>query len=590
MRAIKSFITVLFIGFCIIQVLYPIEQIQCEASRFPGFITIPDRFFEEDSGGGGGLVNLSYHFQDNGTKTIIYDFEIESDPTHINGQINGKMADFVQVVVNWSGKAYFKLMGTDIGPDGFYGTSDDVTVYSNIFNVTVTPTNDPPLITSIDGVSPNGANLVKLTLYEDIEYNISVEIDEPDSENVQIAVNLTLANLEVVQAGNGGPHIRFKPSNWDIGQVLFAVTATDDNSTTDIVAVEITVENTNDLPRAVIDAPEEGLVVTEGVPVVFDGARSSDDDMPHGDSLTFKWESNISGMLSSFSSFETALNVGHHRIKLTTSDNDGFKAFATVNLTVNPKTTLEITSWDPEPYLLMLTTETRQSFEVTAQVGTTNLEPSYEWYVDDEKVDENGPGLSSEFELNLRYIDHYVTHEVRVIAYYSGAYTSNSWTVVFQDPTENKPPNIAPVECVLSPLAIDEKVTLQIVATDPEGDTLSYNWKVNGKLQQGETGNTFKFKATDLGKYEVKVTVSDGNLESSYSWNVVVNEPLSPQGNLEDLTSKSSKTSEQDSELLSWLALAAVLIVIITIFIAIVIAILYRKRAALPPPEGGMPQ
>ncbi|MCK5562110.1 MAG: PKD domain-containing protein [Thermoplasmata archaeon] len=590
MRAIKSFITVLFIVLCIIQVLYPIEQAQGGSSRFPGFITIPDRFFEEDSGGGGGLVNLSYHFQDNGTKTIIYDFEIESDPAHINGQINGKMVDFVQVVANWSGKAYFQIMGIDIGPDGFYGTPDDVTAYSNIFNVTVTPTNDPPIITSIDSVSPNGDNLVKLTLYEDIGYNISVEIDEPDSEYVLIAANLTLANLEIVQAGNGGPHIHFTPSNWDIGQVLFAVTATDDNRTTDTVDVEITVENTNDLPRAVIDAPEEGLVVTEGVPVVFDGSRSSDDDMPHGDLLKFKWESNISAVLSSFASFETALEVGHHRVKLTTSDNDGFKAIASVNLTVIPKTTLEITSWDPEPYLLMLTTETRQSFEVTAQVGTTNLEPIYEWYVDDEKVNENGPGLSSEFELNLRYIDRYETHEVRVIAYYSGAYTSNSWTIVFQDPAENKPPNITPVECVIPSLAVDDKVKLEIVAYDPEGDTLSYKWTVDGKLQQGETGNTFTFKAKDLGKYEVKVTVSDGTLESSYSWNVAVNEPLYPQGNIEDLTRESSKASEQESELMSWLALAAVLIVIITIFIAVGIAILLRKRTAIPPPEGGMPQ
>jgi hypothetical protein len=570
--------------------LFPSPQpVQGGSPRFPDFIAISDRSFPEDSGMGGGLVNLSYHFQDNGSKQIAYELIQETDPTHIDGQINGKMVDFIQVVENWTGKANFQVMGTDLGPDGFYGTGDDVVRTSNFFNVTITPVNDPPLITTVDTQNVDSSKLIKLTLYEDSEYNITFGISEADGEPVEISTNLTLANLALVQPMFGGPHIRFKPTNWDVGPVYLSVTATDITGFTDTVELELTVENTNDPPRAYIDTPGEGLVIVENVPVIFTGSRSSDDDVPHGDVLTYKWESNISGLLSTSSTFESALNIGHHRIQLTVIDQAGRTAQSVVNLTVVPETKIEITGSDPDSYLIMLTTETRQNFEIWAQ-GTSIIEPSYEWYLDDEKVFDDGPASTSDFELDLRYIDHYVTHEVRVIAYDEGAYTSLSWTLIFQDLAENKPPTITPGNSVIKELELGDKVTLEIDASDPDGDSLSYKWTVDGKLRQGSTGKTFTLKPSDLGKYEVTVTVSDDSAEVSYTWNVVVNEPITPQLTTDDDSLIStSKESDENENLQSWVAIVAVLIVIMTILFGLAIVILRRKSGEVPPPQAPLP-
>ncbi|TLZ95833.1 MAG: PKD domain-containing protein [Methanobacteriota archaeon] len=57
-------------------------------------------------------------------------------------------------------------------------------------------------------------------------------------------------------------------------------------------------------------------------------------------------------------------------------------------------------------------------------------------------------------------------------------------------------------------------------ASDPDGDILTYTWRVNGAVVGANT-NAFNFSGTP-GGYVVNVTVSDGSLSASREWTVTV--------------------------------------------------------------------
>ncbi len=74
----------------------------------------------------------------------------------------------------------------------------------------------------------------------------------------------------------------------------------------------------------------------------------------------------------------------------------------------------------------------------------------------------------------------------------------------------NDPPS---VNCAIANSSIkqDEKTTIRVNATDPDGDTLSYSWTSSGGKIDG-SGDTVTFDATGIapGEYTITVTVSDG--------------------------------------------------------------------------------
>lgn len=63
-------------------------------------------------------------------------------------------------------------------------------------------------------------------------------------------------------------------------------------------------------------------------------------------------------------------------------------------------------------------------------------------------------------------------------------------------------------------------VTFTATASDPDGDTLSYTWSLDGAADAPTVNQTF----TEAGSYPISVTVSDGELEASASVNVTVTE------------------------------------------------------------------
>ncbi|HEX7344633.1 MAG TPA: T9SS type A sorting domain-containing protein, partial [bacterium] len=85
----------------------------------------------------------------------------------------------------------------------------------------------------------------------------------------------------------------------------------------------------------------------------------------------------------------------------------------------------------------------------------------------------------------------------------------------------NQPPEIVnyyPTD--LDTVELNDAVDFGVTATDPDGDPLSYVWKLDDVVQGTDSTVTIIFD--ELGAHEVGVWVSDGELSDSMFWDVTV--------------------------------------------------------------------
>src|SRR3989442_13512906 len=60
-----------------------------------------------------------------------------------------------------------------------------------------------------------------------------------------------------------------------------------------------------------------------------------------------------------------------------------------------------------------------------------------------------------------------------------------------------------------------------VVASDPDGDLLTYSWLVDG-LSVGGSSSAYVFHGSNVGTHVVRVLVSDGRAEASIAWTIEV--------------------------------------------------------------------
>lgn len=82
-----------------------------------------------------GLVNISGHFTDE--SPLFYTISVEEEPSKVHGVINGSKMDVSAPTKDWFGTRKFRIRATD---------NESLWAQSNIFNITVTPVDDPPVI------------------------------------------------------------------------------------------------------------------------------------------------------------------------------------------------------------------------------------------------------------------------------------------------------------------------------------------------------------------------------------------------------------------------------------------------------------
>ncbi len=135
---------------------------------------------------------------------------------------------------------------------------------------------------------------------------------------------------------------------------------------------------------------------------------------------------------------------------------------------------------------------------------------NYQWSVDDRPVNVSQlPGEGAMFDFP---IDHESAGEYAIVCWVTDRVAEGfwvRWTLTVED--VNRPPTILGIEPSLPPtVASGRPVLVKVNATDPDGDTLAYVWRVDG-LVAGETDvPQWSFVSVADGSFSIEVTVEDG--------------------------------------------------------------------------------
>ncbi len=140
--------------------------------------------------------------------------------------------------------------------------------------------------------------------------------------------------------------LSFIPDNDMVGLYYINVTATDEGEVepiglSDTVSFKLQIKNTNDPPVAEIVSPKENEKFNTSSVITLNAENSTDDDLKHGDRLTYFWYVLLNGTEEKFigatddpTTTTTIKDSGYHVIKLTIKDRDGLEGTTTVDVRI----------------------------------------------------------------------------------------------------------------------------------------------------------------------------------------------------------------------------------------------------------------
>jgi PKD repeat protein len=403
--------------------------------------------------------------------------------------------------------------------DGTYEVTlyvyDKKTLTQKSMNLTVT--NQVPVI---DDYYPKGDPTVQESSMLELGVNAS---DEPNDDLLLYQWSIDGTDLD----GETSKVFQYHPSLADEGTYDIVVKVSDINGGTVQQAWSVNVTNLNQAPTIVNFGP-----VTTDVTVAEESAQiftvtASD---PDGDTLTYTWYNNdipIPGQTgTSYTYGPTYNDSGSYVIKVGVSDGD-LETFVTWNVTVS--------NTNRGPVILAITPDTEDVFineSDTVDFTVTAEDPdgdilNYEWKLDTDVLpDYNGLAFAS-FTPDLTMAGEY-TMTVTVLDG-KGKSAVNIWDITVNN--KNQPPSITNFEPASDPVNTDEEteVEFSVTASDPDGDTLTYQWFLNGTAVPGETGSTYTLVpdytmgGTTQKVHKVNVTVYDpDDLNCSNEWGVII--------------------------------------------------------------------
>jgi heat shock protein HslJ len=145
-------------------------------------------------------------------------------------------------------------------------------------------------------------------------------------------------------------------------------------------------------------------------------------------------------------------------------------------------------------------------YEIMAKV-TGEPEPDINWSRDD-----SGGNLGND-RARIILQDKDDVYMLEATASNSGGTAKASIEIKWgcEMPIENNPPEIEEI-ITTDELYTEKKYPVFVVASDPDGDELSFSWEVSGgKLEEQKSNPTFWTTPESPGIYEIKITVDDGN-------------------------------------------------------------------------------
>ncbi|MGA1866205.1 MAG: hypothetical protein ACMUFK_01920 [Thermoplasmatota archaeon] len=170
--------------------------------------------------------------------------------------------DIFRKIPDWYGKDQFRIVVSDMGKDGGFGTGDEKVGYSNWFTVQVNSTNDPPFWskfqdlntlyeTAISGNQKEFRPLAKdIGCIEGLEYEFAITANDIDYGDF-IRFSASDPRVYVTVDQNDPKHksiFSITPTNDDVPELNITITAKDEALATKNLTIYIPVENVNNAP------------------------------------------------------------------------------------------------------------------------------------------------------------------------------------------------------------------------------------------------------------------------------------------------------------------------------------------------------
>jgi len=289
------------------------------------------------------------------------------------------------------------------------------------------------------------------------------------------------------------------------GTYNVTLNVTDNDSLNGTVYHEVVVGPPPPGPRPpVADFAASPSPVNPGSPVTFDATASFD---PDGTIVSYAWEFGDSTVGSGVMPTHAYANPGVYTAILTVVDNQSLSSDATHQVTVNapPRAAFQ---FSPGTIYIGVSV----TFDGSASTDPDGTIASYSWdfgdgYFGTGVQASHGYAARGAFGVELTVVDNLglSNHTARAIT------------------VGDRAPQITSSSPGVGPLTVDAGATqtFTAIAWDPDGDVLSYTWRVDGTVAGGNT-SALNFASGAPGNHIVNVTVSDGSLVVSREWTVTV--------------------------------------------------------------------
>ncbi|HLE46623.1 MAG TPA: PKD domain-containing protein, partial [Thermoplasmata archaeon] len=290
-----------------------------------------------------------------------------------------------------------------------------------------------------------------------------------------------------------------------------------------------------------------------GDPVAFDASASYD---PDGSIVSYSWDFGDAASGTGVTPSHAYAAPGLYTVALTVVDNASLSGTATRAVRVNAAPVPAFTVSPATAYIGVVVT-----FDASASTDPNGDPLTFAW----------------DFGDSATAAGAIATHAYAAKGRFTVTLTvSDDLGATGQDSGAVDVGNRAPVITATDPsaaavtLAPGQARTFSVTAADPDGDVLAYVWRVNGVVVGGNA-TSIPFNESAVATYTVSVTVTDGLLSDSATWDVAV-EPGTGPPRPEGLPG------------VLWWAAGLVLLAALAVAILLVVWRRRRKEPAAPPP------
>lgn len=218
-------------------------------------------------------------------------------------------------------------------------------------------------------------------------------------------------------------------------------------------------------------------------------------------------------MLNRLSQFRTSILIATALLTFSCKKSgDSFDLLGGTGSTVDQ---LTIEQALPDTTSVVLEIGQSQTFSVIVAAPVPRV-ATYSWTLDGVTISNSATALVTGSLANIG------TYQLKMTANDGVDIRERTWSVKV-----NGPPVLTPVTTGTVKVSVDALRNISATATDPNGDTLTYSWTINGASSIHLTGTTGTGVLTGhsslVGQNTITLTVSDGTASTTTSWAAEVN-------------------------------------------------------------------